>query len=76
MSFVRFNPEDFVISADSVTSTLWSNDTPTLTQFFSASSGVGGTTTASATYLNVLNLSQSVSSSAIQLTNVGKVKRA
>ena len=68
MSFVRFNPEDFVISADSVTSTLWSNDTPTLTQFFSASSGVGGTTTASATYLNVLNLSQSVSSSAIQFS--------
>ncbi len=68
MSFVRFNPEDFVISADSVTSTLWSNDTPTLTQFFTASSGVGGITTASATYLNVLNLSQSVSSSAIQFS--------
>lgn len=68
MSFVRFNPEDFVISADSVTSTLWSNDTPTLTQFFTASSGVGGITTASAAYINVLNLSQSVSSSAIQFS--------
>ena len=68
MSFVRFNPEDFVISADSVTSTLWSNDTPTLTQFFTAPSGVGGITTASAAYINVYNLTSSNTASAIQFS--------
>ena len=53
MSYVRFNPEDFVVSTDSVTTTLWSNATPTLTTFFTSSTGVGGTTTGSAAYLNV-----------------------
>jgi len=55
MSYVQFNPEDFVVSADSVTSTLWSNFTPTLRQFYTSSTGVGGTTTGSANYLNVYN---------------------
>ena len=37
MSFKRFDPEDFVVSSDSITSTLWSNDTTTLTSFFTSS---------------------------------------
>lgn len=64
MSYVQFNPEDFVVSADSVTSTLWSNFTPTLTQFFTSSTGVGGTTTGSANYLNVYNYRPDLTSSA------------
>ena len=37
MSFKRLDPQDFVVSADSITSTLWSGDAPTLTTFFTSS---------------------------------------
>jgi hypothetical protein len=37
MAFKRFDPEDFVISSDSITSTLWSTGNPTLTSFFTSS---------------------------------------
>ena len=37
MSFKRFDPEDFVVSSDSITSTLWYNDVPTLTSFYTSS---------------------------------------
>ena len=32
MAFKRLDPEDFVVSADSVTSTVWSNNSPLLPQ--------------------------------------------
>jgi len=64
MSYVQLNPEDFVVSADSVTSTLWSNFTPTLRQFFTSSTGVGGTTTGSANYINVYNYNPATTASA------------
>lgn len=37
MSFVRYNPEDSVISAESVVRAMWSNDNYTLSTFFTAS---------------------------------------
>ena len=37
MAFKRFDPEDFVVSSDSITSTLWSTGAPTLTSFFTSS---------------------------------------
>ncbi len=37
MAFKRLDPEDFVISSDSVTSTVWSNNSPTLNTYFSSS---------------------------------------
>jgi hypothetical protein len=37
MAFKRFDPEDFVVSSDSITSTLWSNGIPELTTFFTNS---------------------------------------
>jgi len=37
MSFKRFDPEDFLVSSDSITSTLWSNGVPTLSTFFTSS---------------------------------------
>jgi len=64
MSYVQLNAEDFVVSADSVTSTLWSNFTPTLKQFFTSSTGVGGTTTGSANYINVYNYNPATTASA------------
>ena len=36
MSFKRLDPEDFVVSADSVQSTAWSTGVPTLTSFFTS----------------------------------------
>ena len=37
MSFKRLDAEDFIVSSDSITSTLWSTDSPTLTTFFTNS---------------------------------------
>ena len=37
MGFKRFDPEDFLVSADSVSSTVWSSNQPTLSTFFTSS---------------------------------------
>lgn len=37
MGFKRFDPEDFVVSADTVTSTVWSNNSVTLDNFHTSS---------------------------------------
>lgn len=37
MAFKRLDPEDFVVSSDSVTSTVWSNNSPSLNNFFTSS---------------------------------------
>jgi len=37
MSLKSLEPEDFVVSSDSITSTLWSNGSPTLTEFHTSS---------------------------------------
>ena len=37
MSFKRLDPEDFLVSSDTVTSTVWSDETVTLTTFFTSS---------------------------------------
>jgi len=42
MAFKRFDPEDFVVSSDSITSTLWSTGAPTLTDFFTSSVQAAG----------------------------------
>jgi hypothetical protein len=44
MSYIPFNADDFVVSADSITSTLWSNNTSTLTSFFTASTTIPNNT--------------------------------
>jgi hypothetical protein len=55
MSFKRFDPEDFVVSSDSITSTLWSNSVPTLTQFYTNS--IQEASSAGNYYLSVYNTS-------------------
>ena len=37
MAFKRLDPEDFVVSSDSVTSTVWSNNSPVLNTYQSSS---------------------------------------
>jgi hypothetical protein len=40
MSFVTLNPEDFVVSADSITSTLWSDGNTKMITFFTSSTTI------------------------------------
>ena len=42
MSFKRLDPEDFLVSSDSIVSTSWSTGTPALTQFYSSSIQIAG----------------------------------
>jgi len=42
MSFKRLETDDFVISADSITAAIWTNNSPTLTQFFTSSVQAAG----------------------------------
>lgn len=40
MSFITLNTEDFVVSSDSITSTLWSNNLTTLTQVYKSATSI------------------------------------
>ena len=42
MSFKRYEADDFLVSSDAITSTLWSNGNPTLTEFHTSSVQTGG----------------------------------
>jgi len=57
MSFKRFDSEDFVVSSDSITSTLWSNGIPALSSFYTSS--VQAASSAGNYYLSVYNTSSS-----------------
>lgn len=64
MSFKRLDPQDFVVSADSITSTLWSGDLPTLSTFYTSSTQEDGSS--GNYYLSVYNLDPSGSTSKVQ----------
>jgi hypothetical protein len=40
MSFITLNTEDFVVSSDSIVSTLWSNSNTSMTSFFTSSTSI------------------------------------
>ena len=42
MSFKRYDADDFIISSDSITATLWSTGQPTLTEFYTSSVQAAG----------------------------------
>ena len=42
MAFKRFDPEDFVVSSDSITSTLWSTGNPNINNFYTSSTQAVG----------------------------------
>jgi len=64
MAFKRFDPEDFVVSSDSITSTLWSTGAPTLTEFYTSSIQEAGSS--GNYYLSVYQTSSNLSSAAVQ----------
>lgn len=66
MSFTRLAPTDFVISSDSITAPAWSNNQPTLTTFFTASTTATTTISAGAFYLNVYQTESSANGAAVQ----------
>ena len=63
MSYTRLDATDIVISSDAVTAPAWSGNIPTLSTFFTASSGV-----TSSFYIDVYNTSSSDINSAIQFS--------
>jgi hypothetical protein len=64
MSLKRFDAEDFVVSSDSITSTLWSTDNPVLTNFFTSSIQEAGSS--GIYYLSVFQTGSNEPDSAVQ----------
>lgn len=62
MSFKRLDPEDFLVSIDSITATAWSTNSPTLTTFFTASV----TSSNDSYYKNVYQTASTISNAAVQ----------
>lgn len=64
MAFKRLDPEDFVVSSDSITSTLWSTGAPTLTTFFTSSTQVAGSS--GNYYLSIYQTASALSTAQVQ----------
>jgi hypothetical protein len=64
MAFSPLAPEDFVVSSDAISSTLWSNGSPTLTTFFTSSTQAAGSS--GNFYLNVYQTASTDAAAAIQ----------
>lgn len=64
MSFKRLDTEDFVISADAISSTLWSTNSPALSTFFTSSQGA----TSLLYYLDVYQTASALSGSEVQFS--------
>ena len=64
MSFKRLDPQDFVVSADSITSTLWSDSQPTLTTFYTSSTQEAGSS--GDYYLSIFQTASTDATAAVQ----------
>ena len=64
MAFKRFDPEDFVVSSDSITSTLWSTGAPALTEFYTSSVQAAGSS--GNYYLSVYQTASNLSTAQVQ----------
>ena len=62
MSFKRLDPEDFLVSIDSVTATAWSTNNPVLLTFFTSST----TSSNDSYYKNVYQTASTATSAAVQ----------
>ena len=68
MSFKRLDPEDFVVSADSVSSTVWTGNEPILNTFFTSSNQENGPS--GNYYLDVYNTESNLANNQIQFSIV------
>jgi hypothetical protein len=66
MAFKRLDAEDFVISSDSITSTLWSTNNPILTSFHTSSTQL--VSNSSKFYLDVYQTGSTLSSANVQFS--------
>ena len=66
MSFKRFDPQDIVISAESVTAPVWSNSVINLTTFFTSSAQTAGAS--GAYYYNVYQTASDDTTAAVQFS--------
>jgi len=64
MSYKRFDKEDVVVSAESITSPVWTGDKTTLGTFFTSSTQTGGST--GDYYYNIYNTGSSLAGSRVQ----------
>tara|TARA_R110000803_G_scaffold159979_1_gene223982 strand:- start:96 stop:1175 length:1080 start_codon:yes stop_codon:yes gene_type:complete len=64
MAFKRLDPEDFLVSADSVTSTVWSNNSPSLNTYHTSSVQREGSS--GPYYLSVYQTSSDLDTAAVQ----------
>jgi hypothetical protein len=64
MAFKRFDPEDFLVSSDSITSTLWSTGAPALTEFYTSSVQAAGSS--GNYYLSIYQTGSSLSTAQVQ----------
>jgi len=64
MAFKRFDPEDFLVSSDSITSTLWSTGTPTLNSFYTSSVQAAGSS--GNYYLSIYQTASNLSTAQVQ----------
>lgn len=64
MAFKRLDPEDFVVSADSITAPAWTNNNPTLQYFYTSSVQAAGSS--GNYYLNIYQTSSTDPSAEIQ----------
>ena len=64
MAFKQLDPEDFVVSSDSVTSTVWSNNAPSLSTFHTSSTQREGSS--GPYYLSVYQTASDSDSAAVQ----------
>ena len=64
MSFKAFEPDDFLISADSITAGAWVNNIPTLTNFFTSSIQEGSTS--GNYYLSIFQTGSNLEGAAVQ----------
>ena len=71
MAFKRLDPEDFVVSSDSITSTLWSTGAPTITQVFTSSTQLAGST--GDFYLNVYQTQEPTAPTQFSITYCNSV---
>ena len=64
MSFKRLDPQDFVVSADAISSTVWTGNEPILTTFFTSSAQENGAS--GKYYLDVYNTESNLANNQIQ----------
>ena len=64
MAFKRFDPEDFLVSSDSITAPLWSTGDPTLTTFFTSSVQAAGSS--GNYYLSIYQTASALSTAQVQ----------